>query len=192
MNMVAALLPFALLCGCGNPYPTTYSIGIAGFSPHDTALIVDAIHRWEDGVGDKSVLSVAIHYGDCDANNNGDTCIIPASLATSYIKSACSNGDLLGCTAYEIGTEVDDQYPVIIIETDAIAALGDSVFGSNDVLFRQVAEHEIGHSMGLMHSNQKTVMNPNAQNASSDITCFDLQQFFSLRGISKSCESVSK
>ena len=188
MRAIGILL-FAPLLTCGG-LPIDYSYGISpNFTPHQQELIIEALHDWENVVNDKSILNITnIHVGGkCDGGGQGDTCIILLSEAIPRVANVCNQQYELGCCVRDASAGEDDQFPQIVMDTDTIASYGDKIFGSNDALFKETALHEIGHSLALAHHSSKVLMNPVAKYASPTITCDDLQQFYSLRGIHRDC-----
>jgi hypothetical protein len=54
--------------------------------------------------------------------------------------------------------------------------------------FRQVVMHEMGHSMGLPHLPENSLMYYQQSNAAFRVTCADVGQYLSLRGETDTCE----
>jgi hypothetical protein len=172
MKYLIMLAPLTL--GCLGYYHS-YAVGIVGFDPTQTAVIVDAARRWETACNGDLRLTVKL---SCDFDHGTDICIQPKRLPQN-----------LAITDRPFGF-LDD--PPMRIYIDTIGYVW-----TNGAL-SHVAQHELGHAFGLNHTGPGTVMyrwsetNKTTQTVggAQDVTCADVAQFDSLRGVSLNCSEA--
>jgi hypothetical protein len=185
LSMLIGMISCGSLLSCsGNP-PTHYSLGISGdFSDEQKNLIRAAANEWVSGVNDSSELTINVYEGSCNGEGGpGDTCIAPIADMTSYISDHISHADLYGVTVEQDDSiENTSKYPLIYLDIDAMAK--DNSGLDHDVLFKTVAAHEIGHSLGLYHTAKGTLMYYSVQMPEVSVTCSDIDYYLINHGFS--------
>lgn len=110
--------------------------------------------------------------------------------------------DLTGGYLYQIAIHASTPAQIqTVCYTDAMAAdcalvdLDRPGLGGNIFLTAMVdpiaLQHEIGHTLGLMHTGAGTIMDPHPSEVAHHITCADVDQYFSLRpGVEPACSDA--
>ena len=166
MKVLARLLAFSfvfLASGCcavlGNIKGTQYSVYIdPKFSVDQQAAIVSAAQSWEAVTSARFTFQV----GPCGGVHDGEICVLVASPGT------LSPGQM-GATVVETFPSVDGGE----------SALDATVTDESE--FQQLAAHEIGHAMGLVHTARGTLMFWEAHGQAHTPTPADVAQWSSLR-----------
>jgi Matrixin len=175
----------AASCACAE-YPHQYAVGIAGFTPEQTAVVVDAIRRWETAVDDPSMLRVTVRTDECTVNGGADVCVTRATALEMEAQAKAAGFSQIP----EGSTERDHAAPIVIV--GAMEAGGATIRVSDEVTrdgaLSHVVQHELGHAFGLSHTGQGTVMYPTTDSrldvqrlASQDVAEADVAQYTNLR-----------
>lgn len=163
-------LAVLLSVGC-NTYPDSYEAYISPqFSTEQQSIIIRGIKAWED----KVPVHIHIHIADYICAEHTDAiCIIPATKA-------------------EVVAVLDDPTAVGNCQTSSNTDSSQIMISTTltePSKLQETATHESGHSMGLRHTGQDTIMAANYRLASHIISCTDVQQWFEVRGMQKeSCQ----
>jgi hypothetical protein len=157
-RVALTLVATALSAGCA-PLPDRYDVRVSDqFTDEQIAGIRQAVDAWNAGLG-AHVLSVEVG-SPCDPAP--DVCVQPTTLAANNARSG--------------GTETwgyTQKERWVYLDTDAVP----------EADFPQVAAHELGHAMGLVHTGPGTLMCASAKCASPTVTQADDDQWYELRGV---------
>lgn len=145
-----------------------------GFTPAEQQAIQDAVTAWMRLTGyDYSTMYIAVQPGGCGTameQQANTTCVHPGWASD---EDAFEPGE-----TYKHGWNGQSD---IFLPPTAPYDSGDSA--ADLARFTQVAAHEIGHAMGLLHTQPGTVMFHGAEKAAMLPTCDDLAQYLSIRGM---------
>ena len=153
---------FLLVVAACNPSPgEDYQVWIDPAFEGQTDTIFQALDDWRRSTDN----GVQFHTWLRDDDASGQTYVIAIHReSTADIQTICRNPKVIGCTisnAVEVGVWANIYLPAPVK--------------------LQVALHELGHGMGLVHTGPGTVMCKDEDCASPDITCADVQQYYWLR-----------
>lgn len=168
--MVASLL-FIAIISCTVSPGYTYSVVIdPSFSSEDKAAIIAGLQGWEHITdGEFSVSSIS--YGSCNSNVN-QICFVPSTENQVDRLRGSTKGDVIGLTL----RSYSNDNSVIYIPLDATAGLPPNVMTT-------LAAHELGHALGLDHTQTGTVMCWTYSCQAPLPTCDDYQQWKDVRSI---------
>jgi hypothetical protein len=180
--MVKTILLLCIFCllGCSIPYYDNYTVYIdKSFRSDEQQSIVAATDLWLQAI---PTLRLNVIIGEC---NMGEAviCIHRATLA-SIQNMQGNNQQYGGITIHPGWTLFDDDFgssniylPVDILDEDNLLAYPGA--------FMQASAHELGHGLGLIHTQYGTLMYrqlvADVQGGAQIPTCTDLQQYYKLR-----------
>jgi hypothetical protein len=138
------------------------------FTPQQQMEVSRAAHKWEKAVGDRSALTISVQVGECPGLPNViDACIIPTD---KIIDCRPASDKAVGCT------RSDPRWFYQLVQIDVMC--GD--LGT----FSHIAQHEIGHTLGLEDSDTKgvvmhryTVCGETQGDASQDVSQSDARRY---------------
>ena len=179
--LITAIVLFCLV-GCGPTYGESYIVHIHPSFNLKTEEVLAAIEKWNNAVG-ISLTPIVEEPVHCD--DPGNICIYMANESLLVEKTGPNpDGTWTGVTTrdtrdyatiYILDTILLD-YPDPKIESDTLNALEETI------------PHELGHAFGLQHDpHMGTVMCANTGCGSTQISCWDKQQYYKLRGVDYYC-----
>lgn len=163
------------LAGCagGPSRGNTYTVTLDGFQDADVSEIIQATTAWTD----RTSARFKIVTGACVGYSDGAICM--HALAAPAIYGTCESTRTVGCAVGE--TEVDGAEIWIDVEGSRVVASNGGLAWADDESLEAVAEHELGHALGLAHEDH-TVM---AASPTNDwrplVTELDVAQYNALR-----------
>ena len=163
-SIFLAIIILAIM-GCVCPPAEHYTLNIdpqADETLQQSAI--SAINAWEEKLGKNVMFDVRI--ADCNGNDH-EICVHFESLV-DIRKQNTSNEIIIGYTTYYFGRDSADVY----IPNDWDNKLVEDI------------THELGHAMGMNHTQAGTVMCWNASCASDGPSCGDIVQWTTMRGLS--------
>ena len=104
-------------------------------------LVSDAMSRWNESVSRFRFLT-----GDGDLCDRGDG-VVTAELSDTTCDGSAL-GDLLGLTTFRFNQETGEM-----LDAEVTLNAGMPLLVEDDALFREVVMHELGHVIGLDHSD---------------------------------------
>ena len=184
---IAALM----VVGCSNPTPSlSYTLILdESLSMETREEVLQAVQNWEDILDGK--LTIDIRTGHCPSVSDLGVseainmtigadikriCVQASTLA--FCESLDNNVDVIGFT--ERAAAIDNSIIYLPMDVDDKLSPAEMV---------AVISHEIGHGMGLQHTQKSTIMCWNQTCQSPFITCDDQTQWTDIRGISDKSQS---
>lgn len=162
MKLSLIVLLLALLASACNwqVNPTHhYNLDIeTGFTANQYGMVIDAADRWTAATDGFITFGLIGYRGD-------PTTITVTGMSVADLDAKYGDGYAGMCQW--TGGENSDLY------------LSNNV---DDIKFEHIAEHELGHSLGLDHTGPGTVMCKSIGCSSQDITCADVEQFCRIWG----------
>lgn len=173
--LAAVCLVSVMGCNAFRDRPTsTYEVYVDPAFGDQTELVLDALQDWEAKVhasGSPLTLHATIVNMTCDSGCYDAIAIhpVPQSFITSQHGA---ESDAVGVTFrfWDDTLHGNTEYSNVYIANDL-----------DDTTWFRVVRHELGHSLALLHTGSGTIMAPNVNNASPDISDADVQQFNDLR-----------
>lgn len=175
MKAIACLVALGCLVGCQTiDYSNVYRVGIdPAFDNAYQEEILQTMEEWEAKVGTRQ-LHFVVSIGSCDRSDGPHLiCIHPGS--DEWFAQNDAGGGHIGLTSTGYGTSSSNMYL-------KLSALQDPV------LRYQCTLHEMGHALGLVHTNLLSpvpsghhIMDPGSGSATEHVTCEDVKQFMSYR-----------
>jgi hypothetical protein len=166
---VVLFLVAALFTSCTLALPVSekYSVHIDPSTSIDQqALILKALDSWQESVG----VEFQIDIGGCELGVY-QVCI--KTVSSAEMKEITGENGVFGFTDRRWFDQSSKTY---IVETLGVPQ------------FSWAITHELGHTMGLQHTEAETVMYYWWGNdVSETITCADRQQYYALRGAHIEC-----
>lgn len=169
-------LALLLLPGCGNVIGSDYHIVIdPNLSLADQSAAIEAAQNWEQALGGELNFN-SISISSC-LGERREICVLASS--DSFIIAHNGNNKEIGLTVRQWYLDRADIY--LPLDSDQKQCNSASCMLQN-------LTHEMGHAMGLAHTQAQTVMFWINGNASSTITCDDIAQWMELRQMSSKTE----
>jgi hypothetical protein len=191
---ILGLCAFSLMgCAIGSDDPYSITAGDSynlyidpAFTPAQTEYVIAAANDWIAKVPD---LSIAISIAACSGVKDKTICIHPSTEA--QVDAIGNGNDELGYTSrWQV---VENGNPIYYVD-------GGEIFLSLDLIqsrqiyqnslgpvyittLQSVAEHEIGHAMGLLHlPGTGILMNAYYVDDCNAATCSDIAEWYNVRG----------
>jgi hypothetical protein len=148
------------------------------FAPDEKAAIVAAMNDWSEAVLEGSAASPLSFVEDPTASGEGSNQIRFVASTGAEMEARRPNAPrgLLGWN------EVVDAREGSSWVWFALDRLQGSWGSTNLALLSQIAEHEVGHSLGLQHTGPGTIMCGNVGCMAVAVECQDVAQYSALRG----------
>lgn len=170
MKTIVLFLALFFIAGCNvSNYGSHYNVYVEPSSPSNNELAVAALGKWE--AKSKGAVKFDIYFEHRTSANSGE--IVVLFVSQDFLNS-------IGNEEHRIGYTVRQE-----MEDSAIVYISVNLKGSTESM---TIEHEVGHAMGLSHSEEHTVMCKSSSCAAKDVTCGDVSQYASLRGIVAHCD----
>ena len=146
------------------------------FTPEEVDIIIEATHEWEMSTGFRVIFNVL--YEKPIILKARDIEIFKMDSNNSFVKQAESgHKDNLKHVVYGLCWKYHEPNPIIWIITDRIN-------GNNKVLLLTVI-HELGHSLGMEHSDNPNTILATYQNLNIEhLTYEDLKEYCKLHDCS--------
>jgi hypothetical protein len=157
-----------VLLGCAPTPGMHFSVIIdKTFSDSDIELAQEALTAWETAT--QNQLSFYTSIGECDTVGDNQICIHHVSDMEALAAGAEPNW--IGFTHWN-GNSADIYMPS---QLDA---------NLDPAQLLNTFTHEIGHCLQLQHlTEHSAVMYPSLQSHTNTISCYDLSQFYAIRGM---------
>jgi predicted Zn-dependent protease len=169
-TLIVSLL-FIAIISCTISPGYTYSVVIdPTFSSEDKAAIIAGLNSWEH-ITDGAFSVASISYGACNTNDN-QICFVPSNEAQIDMIRGSQIGDIIGFT-----------YRTYSNDNSTIYIPLDRTVGFSPDTMTTIFAHEIGHALGLSHTQEGTVMCYEAGCDAPLPTCNDYQQWKDVRNI---------
>jgi hypothetical protein len=145
----------------------TYQVYIdESFSKEENDTIIKAFNNWSKAT--KNIIAFNIHYSNDELFCEYCTNVISKNL--KYVQST-KTPEAVAITRFYSAKENTTIY----IAMDYMR----QNLNEDKKLFIRVMTHEVGHTIGLEHDRDGTVMADRINTSSNKITCRDLQKLFS-------------
>lgn len=157
------MIPYTPASAAVYVFPNHYRVRVGpGFTDEQYDAVQSAADNWVDAVGDKNKLSISVDSGPCPTQPNVvDACFIPNK--EQLVPCLAGRTDTIGCT------KPGDNYVIVTITL---------AYDSNT--FFHLAQHELGHVLGILDSNERGAVMfayVDAASKADDVSSIDVGYF---------------
>lgn len=165
--LVAIILLLIFIPACASEvFPDTYDLYVDPNVPSD--WVMEGVAEWTAFTG----VDMRVHN---ESHACADACWSVHLATNKQVNEACVSQllgyDVIGCTLCIPGVACE-----ILLQDDL-----------DDETGRQVTIHEFGHGLGLFHHNTFAIMNAFINQGAHHVTCDDVEQYASIRGVHIPC-----
>lgn len=169
-NLIALIPIVSLVCGCSAGEQISYQVYIDdNISASQKQIVVDSILGWEEATSGQVVFYKATDWRTQDYLITITPSTIPelTTLEHDADDNEHIHGGIYGLTHY-----MDNQSSLISVAVEV----------RDPIMFRHIVEHELGHALGLEHTERDTLMYWSVRGGANTIVCADVAQFCSIHG----------